>query len=101
MVNAMCILQHGSVFWSFFDEITNEWKPASFGDFNKDIGAPILPVWISSTEEKRMSFYSLVMHLYAFLNNTILGSEDLPVAYGDYRGEIKMPPYEQFVINPT
>lgn len=100
IINSLCILQEGAIFWSYFDKEIKEWRPARFYDFNEDLSEPILPVLVKAENEKKNSFYSLILNLNSHLNNTILGSEDLAIAYGNYYSDIKMPPLNQFLIEP-
>lgn len=99
LINSLCILQKGTITWSYFDDKTNEWKPAMFYDINQDLSKPLLPI-LSLSEEEKIAFYSLIINLNIHLNNTILGSEDLAVAYGNYDGRIKIPPIDTYLINP-
>jgi hypothetical protein len=100
IINCLCILQKGSIFWSYLDKKENEWKPAMFYEIDRDLAAPIVPVFVEADQERKISLYSLIINLYMHLNSTILASEDLAVAYGNYYDSIKMPSLDDFLIRP-
>jgi hypothetical protein len=100
LVNSLCILQKGTILWSFFDEENNNVTPAMFHSIKKGLNKPILPVLLGIDEVRKSSLYDLIMHLLANLYDTILGAEDLAVAYGNDYNEIKTPPKDKFLINP-
>jgi hypothetical protein len=100
IINSLCILKKGAIFWSYFDKKTIEWRPAMFYDFTRDLSEPILPILVQADEERKNSFYSFMINLNTHLNTTILGSEDLAIAYGDHYDAIQFPPLDEFLINP-
>ena len=100
IINSLCILQKATIFWSFYESENSEPKPAMFSHPKKGLHKPIIPVLLEVNEIRKSSFYDLIMHLLWNMYDTILGAEDLAIAYGnDYYG-IKIPPKEKFLINP-
>ncbi len=89
IIRSLCILQDTTFLWSFFDENSNEWKPAMF--YGKDLHSPILPIKFSTNETVKTSLYFFMIDLLANLYNTILGGEDLALAHGNYYDRIQCP----------
>ncbi len=84
--------------WTYYDDDLSEWKPARF--YGKDIDKSILPIKFSTDEKVKTSFYFFMIDLLSNLFETILGAEDLAVAYGKYHDRIQMPPIDQFLLKP-
>lgn len=77
VVRALCVLGHGTVTWGFRCE--TEFKPALF--MRDDLFAPIFPVY-HKCPKTESALYSLLTDLLLHLYNSVLGAEDVAVAYG-------------------
>lgn len=100
IVNALCVLSQATILWSYYDEDRKQFSPATFCDFDKDYNKPIIPILLATDKIRKNSLYDLIMNLSAHLNNSILGSEDIAIAYGNNYNHVKIPPINQFSINP-
>lgn len=100
IINCLCILQKATITWAYFDDYSEELKPYSFSNYIENAYEPILPILSEVNEKKKSSLYDLIIHLLAHLYNTILGGEDLALAYGNSYSGIKVPPKDKFLINP-
>lgn len=100
IINSLCVLQKGTIAWAYFNEQTQEMVPAKFNDIENGMYQPILPILLATDETRKSAFFDLIMLLLANIYDTILGGEDLAVAYGNgYKG-IKVPQKDKFLINP-
>lgn len=99
IIDSLCILQKATITWAF-DNQEGELKPASFQDYNKNASPDILPVLLPVGDNRKSSLYDLIMLLHSHLYSSVLGGEDLILAYGNSFNEIKIPPKEEFLINP-
>lgn len=95
MVNSLCILQKGSIFWGKYEK-DKQIVPYKF-DFISDNDF-IIPILLEVDSKRRSAFYDLIMHLSAHLYNSILGGEDLVIAYGNSYHDIKIPSVEKFLL---
>lgn len=100
LVRAICILQKATITWAFFDEKGQDIKQAMFS--REDLMVPIFPILIPISDTSKSSLYSLIMSLSTHLYMSILGAEDIVVAYGNNaNNEIKLPPLDKFTLfNP-
>ena len=96
MVRALCVLNEFFISWAVFNEDTNEYDIARFNSKEEEL--PIIPGLRIGKNENESSFYDLIMCLGAHLNDSILGSEDIYVAYGNDNNQVKMPPIDDYTI---
>lgn len=94
MVRALCVLDKFFISWVVFNEKTQEYDMARFT--GKDEDSPIIPTLRPGEKINESSFYDLIMYLGAHLNDSILGSEDIYVAYGNNNSSMKVPPEEEY-----
>jgi hypothetical protein len=98
LVRAICILQKATITWAFVDDQAKEIKPAMF--FRDDLMMPIFPILLPVTDTSKSSLYNLIMNLSAQLYMSILGAEDVVVAYGNYsNSDIRVPPLDKFTLS--
>jgi hypothetical protein len=99
IINSLCVLQKGTIVWCYFEEGKTELQPVKFGNI-KTQQYSILPVLLQVNEIRKSSFYDLTMHILANLYDSILGGEDLAIAYGNRYNQLKIPPIDKFSIPP-
>jgi hypothetical protein len=100
LVNCLCILQKATIVWSYYDETTNSYSPAYFYDVDRDLSSPLIPMLLSVDQSRKGAFSDLLTILGTHLYNTVLGAEDIAVAYSNDYNSIKIPPIEKYTINP-
>jgi hypothetical protein len=100
IINCVCILKEATINWMYFDNYSKEFRPAFFSNPDEDLNSPIVPVLVPVDQVRKSVFYDFITNLTTHLYNTILGAEDLAVAYGNNYHNIKVPPLEKFSINP-
>lgn len=96
MVRCLCVINKFSIIWSTHIESDRGYDIARFT--SKDEEQPILPVLQPGTAENESSLYNLIFYLGAHLNECILGSEDIYVAYGNNNSAWKFPEGEKWII---
>lgn len=95
MARALCVLQEGVVLWAFRDPLRgNEVRPAMF--IRDDLFHPIFPVLIPASQ--RSPLCVLLQHVQQALYHTILGPEDLAMAYGRDDNAINIPKNEAVAL---
>lgn len=97
MVRSLCVLNKFSISWAVFNESTNQYDMCLFD--SKDEDKPVIPALRDGSKDHESSFYDLVFYLGAHLNSSILGSEDIYVAYGNNNYNIKVPPEDQYTVH--
>lgn len=96
MIKALCVLGEFYISWVILNESSGEFDVARFT--SKDEAVTISPALRYGNEQNQSSFYDLVMSLGAHMNSSILGSEDIYVAYGNRNYEVKIPPIDYYKI---
>lgn len=99
IINSLCVLQNGTIIWCYFDDNNPELQPEKF-KMKTDQVAPIIPVLLETNETRKCALYDLILHLSSHLYDSILGGEDMAIAYGNGNTNIKVPQKEYFEINP-
>lgn len=79
MVSALVLLGQGAVFWGCIED--DELKQARF--FYEDLYLPIRPIYLPASAGGHDTFYRFARHLSAHLYSSVLGAEDIAVAYGE------------------
>lgn len=99
VVRCLCVLEEGTIVWSFYDEQAKDFKPALF--MKSDTYLPILPT-LSRENAKESSLYFLMLNLMLHLYHSVLGAEDIVAAYGgDANNKIRLPGnLEKFSLEP-
>lgn len=94
LVRSLCVLGHGTLLWGFKNE---DWeiKPALF---MRDIDKPLIPVY-SRVPENPGAFYPFMTNLLMHLYHSVLGAEDIAVAYGSQKA-IAVPTNPEIKLNP-
>ncbi|MTB52785.1 DUF6602 domain-containing protein [Lewinella sp. W8] len=96
-VNFIGVISSHSIHWVTDSDINANKDNAKFNDLeNHKIYYPALrPVRQASS-----CFYDLLLLLYNSMNNSILGSEDIVVAYGNQNGDLQIPDSDEYYILP-
>lgn len=97
MIRALCVLDDFFISWVVFNEDTKVYDIARFN--SKDEDKPIIPTLRLGKDKIESSFYDLIMYLGAHLNASILGPEDIYVAYGNKNHNIKIPPLDKYSVH--
>jgi hypothetical protein len=95
VIRSICVLQQGSVMWGFLDHDKNEVRSALF--MLEDIYEPIFPI-MNMADKRESSLYHLLSNLMTHLYHSILGAEDVALAYGKYDNNIMIPSSMQFSL---
>lgn len=93
MVRALCIIDDFFISWAVLNNKGDNYDIALFN--SKDIDEPILPI-VRTRGNEQSSFYDLMIYLSGHLNASILGSEDIFVAYGNDNSQIQAPPENEY-----
>jgi hypothetical protein len=78
MVRALVVLGKGSVLWGFIE--CGEFRPARFS--YEDLYSPIRPIYFPASRNSD-TFYRFARDLSAHIFDSVLGAEDIAVAYGE------------------
>jgi hypothetical protein len=96
MVRCLCVINKFSIIWSTQIESERGYNIARFT--SKDEEEPVFPVLQLGTAKNESSLYNLIFYLGAHLNECILGSEDIYVAYGNNNSAWKFPEGQEWII---
>lgn len=96
MVRCLCVIDKFSIMWSTQIESERGYDMARFT--SKDEEEPILPVMQLGTSVSESSLYNLIFYLGAHLNECILGSEDIYVAYGNDNSAWQFPEGDKWIL---
>ncbi|WP_280408236.1 DUF6602 domain-containing protein [Nocardia brasiliensis] len=83
VVSALCVLGHCFITWAYSNG--TEMKPALL--FGEDISAPLFPVFIDADSYGTV-LYPFIQRMCAHLYHSVLGAEDIVVAYGEPRQSV-------------
>ena len=89
MVRGLCVLNEYYFSWVTFNDLTKEFDVIKF-DGEDENSQLRLGLKLGKGKDESC-FNSLIMHLGGHLNNSILGSEDIFVAYGNDNHRIRVP----------
>jgi hypothetical protein len=95
LVRALCVLGHGTVRWGFRSDY-GEIKPALFMN---DLYEPLIPAYSRDSDSESV-FYSFMTDLFSHLYHSVLGAEDIAVAYGSKEGGISIPTDPEVRLDP-
>jgi hypothetical protein len=96
LVRSICVLGHGTMFWGFKNDDW-EYKPALF---MHDTDKPLVPAY-SRVPETPSAFYPFMNNLLMHLYHSVLGAEDIAVAYGGHKESgIAVPTNPEVKLNP-
>lgn len=96
MVRSLCVINKFSIIWSTLTESERGFDMATFT--SKDEEKPISPILKLSSDKKSSSLFNLIFYLGAHLNECILGSEDIYVAYGNDNSEWQYPEGDKWFL---
>jgi hypothetical protein len=100
VIRCLCVLEKGTVLWSYFDESANELKPALF--MSNDLYEKIIPVYAECTEGES-ALFNLLINLNLHLYHSVLMPEDLLPSYSYDLSKmpfIKVPTNREICLNP-
>ena len=96
VIRALCVLGHGTVSWVFWDD-NGDLRPALF--MREDLFHPIIPFY-HKVPIIQSAFYSLIANLFLHLYHSVLGAEDIALAYGLPLNTVSIPKSPDILLEP-